>query len=317
MIGTLGILLTAWILEIVFSWPDWLYKKIRHPVVWLGALINLLDQIGNRSSLPHCLRYILGMVSSLSIVVVTTGFAWIISNVLPETPVKWLFETILISSLIASRSLYTHVQNVLFPLQDNDILSARTAASQIVGRDTSKFDASDISRASLESLAENASDGVIAPIFWCAFFGLPGIVAYKTINTLDSMIGHKNERYLAFGGFAARMDDIANFIPARITGSLFAIVSLNYRAFLTMLKDASFHRSPNAGWPESAMAAGLGVNLSGPRIYNGVQTSDKRLNAEGRDPEPKDIKHGLVLYRNAMILMASLLAITYLWMALR
>ncbi|MEM8920491.1 MAG: adenosylcobinamide-phosphate synthase CbiB, partial [Pseudomonadota bacterium] len=217
-------------------------------------------------------------------------------------------EALIAASLVASRSLYTHVAAVAAPMAKNDLARARRAVARIVGRDPDQLDEAGVARAGLESLAENASDGVIAPLFWGALFGLPGLAAYKAINTLDSMIGHKNDRFAAFGGFAARLDDFANWIPARLTGSLIAAASLTRSSFNVMLRDARHHRSPNAGWPEAAMAGGLGVRLSGPRRYSDHISEEPWLNKDARDPDAADITAGLAIYRRAMILAACILA---------
>jgi adenosylcobinamide-phosphate synthase len=180
----------------------------------------------------------------------------------------------------------------------------------IVGRDPSQLDAAGIARAATESLAENTSDGIVAPLFWGAIFGLPGIAAYKAINTLDSMIGHRTPRYEAFGWAAARIDDVANLIPARLTGLLFAIVSVRpCIALATMWRDAGQHRSPNAGWPEAAMAGALDIRLSGPRIYEGRLSQEPWLNGEAADPTAADLNRALALYRRAMLLLAAGLAL--------
>ena len=243
-----GIILLAWGVEVDLGWPDWLYKRIRHPVVWLGWLISMLERALNNASWHHRLRYGSGAVATIICVVVSAVVAWAVSRLLPPTLWGGVIEALIASSLIASRSLYAHVAAVYRPLAEANLCDARQAVSQIVGRNPSRLDENGIARASLESLAENTSDGVIAPIFWGVIFGLPGLVAYKAINTLDSMIGHKTERYAAFGGFAARADDIANLVPARITGFLFCLASLQFRAFSVMLRDARRHR---AGRPSS------------------------------------------------------------------
>ena len=211
---------------------------------------------------------------------------------------------------VALRSLYDHVAAVAHPLQAGDIAGARSAVAQIVGRDPAVLDEAGIARAAIESLAENASDGIVAPVFWGALFGLPGIVGYKAINTLDSMIGHRTVRHEAFGWAAARIDDLANFIPARLTGVLFVVLSARPSdAMSCMLRDANRHRSINAGWPEAAMAGALGVRLSGPRIYHGSTTDEPWLNEGARDPLAADIRQGLKLYVRAMVLVAGALAI--------
>ena len=176
-----------------------------------------------------------------------------------------------------------------------------------MGRSPDQLDSPAISRAGLESLAENMSDGVIAPLFWGVIFGLPGLAAYKAINTLDSMIGHRIGTYAAFGGFAARLDDIAIFIPARRTGVLLALASASRKAMTVMFQDAAKHRSPNAGWPEAAMAGALGVRLSGPRAYADQVSQEPWLNAAGPDPKPGDMQRGLRLYIHTLVLFAILL----------
>jgi adenosylcobinamide-phosphate synthase len=184
----------------------------------------------------------------------------------------------------------------------------------IVGRDPSRLDGAGIARAATESLAENASDGVVAPLFWGAVAGLPGIAAYKAINTLDSMIGHRTPRHEAFGWASARIDDVANLIPARLTGLAFAVVSGRMGAAMAcMVRDARRHRSPNAGWPEAAMAGGLGIRLSGPRVYADRVADEPWLNSSAPDPGPGDLGRALALYRRALALCAVLLLVLAVW----
>lgn len=296
----LTLITAAWAIEISFGWPDRLYRRVRHPVVWIGSLITLFDTRLNQASYSPRVRYALGAVSVCCVIAVTVGMARIISLALPGTWWGIAIEAVIASSLIASRSLYQHVSALLPPLKRGDLNTARQAVSQIVGRDPTNLDETAIVRAGLESLSENASDGVIAPVFWGSLFGLPGIAAYKAVNTLDSMIGHRDERHAAYGGFAARLDDVANLIPARLTGVLIAAASLKPSAFAVMFRDARQHRSPNAGWPESAMAGGLGVRLSGPRAYADHPHVEPWLNDGARDPDTVDLKRGLAFYRRAM-----------------
>ena len=305
-----GLMLAGWALEAMFGWPAWLYRAIRHPVVWFGYLVRQFDKALNRPAWPRKTRYIAGAGTTLLLVAVATGSGFLISRILPDTIAGKTAEAFIVSSLIASRSLYQHVAAVALPLARNSLSDARLAISRIVGRDPAHLDEAGIARAALESLAENTSDGVTAPLFWGTLFGLPGVAAYKAVNTLDSMIGHRNARYAAFGGFAARLDDIANYIPARLTGFLIAIMSGKGRTFKIMLRDAHHHRSPNAGWPESAMAAALGVRLSGPRIYGDQTSPEPWLNGDAPDPVPEDLGRGLRLYTNAMGLAAILLGFT-------
>ena len=305
-----ALMLAAWAIEALLGWPQWLYRLIRHPVVWLGTGISWLERAFNQPSWPRPARYVVGALSSLLAIAAATALAFAISRALPDTLPGWTVQALLASSLIASRSLYTHVAAVARPLSADDIAGARTAVSQIVGRDPARLDEAGAARAALESLAENASDGVTAPLFWGALFGLPGLAAYKAVNTLDSMIGHRNTRYAAFGGFAARLDDVANLIPARLTGLAFAAVSGGASALRTMQRDARHHRSPNAGWPEAAMAGALGVRLSGPRLYGDRVSDEPWLNAAAPDPTPDTLTRGLRLYIRAMVLLAALLAAT-------
>lgn len=298
------LMLTAWAVEAVFGWPDWLYRRVRHPVVWFGVLVGALERLLNRQAWPHWSRYLLGAVSSLLAITLVAGLALMVAQALSDSWAGFAVQALIASSLLASRSLYQHVASVAVPLLAGDLSAARKAVSLIVGRDPSQLDEAGIARASLESLAENASDGVIAPLFWGAFFGLPGIAAYKAINTLDSIIGHRNERYAAFGGFAARLDDAANIFPARLTGFLIAVASASLKALKIMVRDARKHRSPNAGWPEAAMAGALGVRLSGPRIYGDRRSEEPWLNRAARDPRSTDIRRALRLYILALFVAA-------------
>ena len=307
-----GLMLLAWAFEAAFGWPDRLYQRIRHPVVWLGSLIAALERGLNKPSWPHRLRYGVGAAATFLVVMVATGVAIMVSALLPASWWGVLIEAVIASSLIASCSLYQHVAAVAQPLAGGDLERARKAVAMIVGRDPTRLDEAGIARAGLESLAENASDGVVAPLCWGAVLGLPGVVAYKAVNTLDSMIGHRNERYAAFGGFAARLDDLANLIPARLTGVLLAAASLKPAAFAVMMRDASRHRSLNAGWPEAAIAGGLGVRLSGPRAYGSHVSDEPWLNESASDPSAAQMHAGLRLYRRAMVLGALLLTLATL-----
>ena len=178
----------------------------------------------------------------------------------------------------------------------------------IVGRDPARLDEGGVARAALESLAENASDGIVAPLFWGAVAGLPGIAAYKAINTMDSMIGHRTNRHEDFGKVAARLDDLVNLIPARLTGLAIALSSRQAQlAMKVMIRDARHHRSPNAGWPEAAMAGALGVRLSGPRIYADRTAQEPWLNADAPDPGAATLKRGLALYVRAMVMCGAVL----------
>jgi adenosylcobinamide-phosphate synthase len=300
----------AMAVDAVIGWPAWLFARIGHPVTWLGRLIGVLETKWNRSSDKPALRRTAGIVAALLVIVVAAILGWAAQALLPEGWTRVVLVGVLSWPLVALRSLDDHVAAVADPLQADDLAGARAAVAHIVGRDPATLDEAGIARAAIESLAENASDGIVAPVFWGALFGLPGIAGYKAINTLDSMIGHRTPRHEAFGWAAARIDDVANFIPARLTGALFAVVGLHPSdAMSCMVRDARRHRSPNAGWPEAAMAGALGVRLSGPRVYHGCATNEPWLNEGARDPHSRDIRNGLTIYRRAMMLLAGVLAI--------
>ena len=279
---TLTVALLALALDALIGWPDRLYRRISHPVVWLGKLIAALDRRWNRGG--H--RVLRGMLAALVTIAAAGVPAILLTRLLMPLPLGPILLGALAWPLIATRSLYDHV----------------AAVAMIVGRDLEDRP-EPIARAALESLAENASDGVVAPVLWAAIAGLPGIAAYKAINTLDSMIGHMSPRHALFGRFAAKLDDLVNLPAARLTGLLFIAAGWSRNAWAVMRRDARRHRSPNAGWPEAAMAGALGVRLSGPRSYAGVETPEPWLNEGARDPGASDLMRGLALYRRAMVLL--------------
>jgi len=309
-VGFAGAMAVAMAVDALLGWPAPLFARVGHPVTWLGRLITTVDIAWNRPSDPPAFRRAAGVAGALVVIAVSAALGWVLQSVLALGWIQFVLVGILTWPLVALRSLDDHVAAVASPLQAGDIAGAREAVSRIVGRDPATLDEAGIARAAIESLAENASDGIVAPVFWGALFGLPGIFGYKAINTLDSMIGHRSERHEAFGWAAARIDDVANFIPARLTGFLFVLLApRRAEALSCMTRDARRHRSPNAGWPEAAMAGALGVRLSGPRIYHGSITNEPWLNEGARDPLAADITQGLTVYRRAMLLLAGLLAI--------
>ena len=305
-----GAMVVAMSVDALLGWPDPLFARIGHPVTWLARLIDFLDKNWNRSSASAGVRRAAGAAAALIVIALAVAAASAIQSLLTSEWSRIYVAGILAWPLVALRSLSDHVAAVALALQSSNIETARLAVARIVGRDPSSLDEAGIARAAIESLAENASDGVVAPVFWGALFGLPGIVGYKAINTLDSMIGHRTIRHKAFGWAAARIDDLANFVPARLTGFLFAVVAQSpSAAWSCMARDARRHRSMNAGWPEAAMAGALGVRLSGPRVYQGSVAEEPWLNEGARDPRAEDILAGLKLYRRAMILLAGALII--------
>ncbi len=301
-------MLIALCLDRLIGWPDQLYRNFSHPVVGIGALISTADQILNRDNWPAAVRKIAGVFFLL---VIMTGLYLVCRLIVSGIPSGWAgigLTAVLAWPFLAAKSLSDHVQAVAVNLQAGDLPAAREAVSMIVGRNSEQLDQNAIARAAVESLAENTSDGVTAPLFWGVLFGLPGLVVYKAINTADSMIGYRTKKYQAFGWAAARLDDLVNLIPARLTGLMYVLLArAPVHALTVMVKDAPRHRSPNAGWPESAVASALGIRLSGPRLYNGVASSDPWLNKAGRDPGPQDITAALQLYRRLLWVVSLLL----------
>lgn len=309
--GFAGAMMVAMAADALFGWPDRLFARFGHPVTWLGYLINTLDTRWNRESDAPFTRRAAGVMAALLAVAVPVAVAWLLQRMIPSGLAGMVLLGILAWPLVAFRSLYDHVAAVRDPLRAGDIEAARRAVSMIVGRDPNLLDEAGIARAAIESLAENASDGVVAPVFWGVLFGLPGIIGYKAINTLDSMIGHRTARHAAFGWAAARIDDAANFVPARLTALLFvALAGTEKRsdALSCIGRDARRHRSINAGWPEAAMAGALGVRLCGPRSYGGEVADEPWLNAGAADPVAADITRGLEIYVSAMFALTLLLA---------
>lgn len=305
-----GSLLIAMIVEAVLSWPTRLHAVIGHPVSWLGHLIEMLETRFNNHDASFAQRRLAGTGVAVATILCAGIGAWAVTPILPGGFVGWVLIGLLAWPLIATRSMYDHVAAVSAPLIEGNLADARAAVAKIVGRDPDQLDESGVARAALESLAENTSDGVVAPIFWGLVLGLPGMAAYKAINTLDSMIGHRTPRYEAFGWAAARIDDVVNLIPARLTGLVFVMISGQpTSAWTCMWRDAGQHRSPNAGWPEAAMAGALKVRLSGPRAYEGGRSDEPYLNPDARDADAADLKRGLALFVRAMLLLAAILAI--------
>ncbi len=312
-----GLALVAVAVEAAFGYPDALYRAIGHPVTWIGRLIAWCEGAWNSSRRSFAQRRAFGVVTLLVLLAASLIFgaavAWLCGALLPGLA-GTILCAVLASSLLAQRSLYDHVAAVATALEKEGVVGGRTAVSMIVGRDTSALDEAAISRAAIESLAENFSDGVVAPLFWMVVAGLPGALAYKAINTADSMIGHKSERYLAFGWASARLDDYVN-LPASRLAALWLVLAASLRSGLSparaiaaVKRDARHHRSPNAGWPESAMAGALGIKLAGPRVYGGVRVDDHWMGEGRADLTAVDIRAALGLYRVACAVQAAVVA---------
>ena len=296
----LWLLAIALVLDALTGDPDSIWRRIPHPIVVIGAFIGLLDKALNRPSLPASVRRALGVVA----IIVVVAFSWLIGwalETLFARPFGWIGTALVASIFIAGRSLYDHVRAVAVAFQESTD-AARQAVSRIVGRDPASLDPPRISRAAIESAAENFSDAVVAPALWFLLFGLPGLIAYRAINTADSMIGHRTARHEAFGWASARLDDLVNLPASRLAGLFVALAAPvvggnSARAVAVMLRDAPKHRSPNAGWPEAAMASALGLSLAGPRRYGGTLVADAYMNDGGRrDAMPADILRALRVY---------------------
>jgi adenosylcobinamide-phosphate synthase len=291
----------ALILERLFGYPEPLFRAIGHPVTWIGALLSRLDARLNRADRPPKWRRVAGIFSLALLLLVVLVPTALVAALLRTLPGGWAIEAILATPLLAQKELGRAVRAVADAL-DVSLADGRAAVRHIVGRDPEQLDEAGVARAAVESLAENASDGVIAPLFWLLVLGLPGIALYKAANTADSMIGHRNDRYRDFGWASARFDDVANWIPARLTGLLTVAAALLVKgasaldAFSVMLEDARKHDSPNAGWPEAAMAGALGFALGGPRSYDGEVHPLPTLGRGRADLGPADIRQALELY---------------------
>jgi adenosylcobinamide-phosphate synthase len=311
---TLPIALVALVVERFIGYPRNLMRRIGHPVEWIGRIISFFDHRLNPKPSGKWFGRLKGSIALLALIGIIAVIAVPISLALRHYEGGWIIEALLATSFLAQADLRRYVGTVAESL-DQGLEQGRIAVSHIVGRDSSVLDESGVARAALESLAENTSDAIVAPVFWLALFGLPGIAIYKAINTADSMIGHKSARYLHFGWAAARLDDLVNLPCSRLTGFLFAGAasltspSRGADAFEFMMRDAKHHFSPNAGWPEAAMAGALEVRLGGPRYYKGVKV-DLHWIGQGREVlTAADIREGLRLQGRTLNLLTVLIAL--------
>jgi len=311
---TLFVVVAALAFDALIGDPDWLWRRLPHPVALIGSFIGFLDRTLNRETWSPAQRQSAGACAVILLLIVSTLCGVLIEAALRPIPFGSVLLGLLASVLLAQRSLYQHVSRVRSAFADGGLTAARSTVSMIVGRDPEQLDEAGVCRAAIESCAENFSDGVVAPVFWLALLGLPGLIAYKAINTADSMIGHRTARHESFGWAAARLDDLVNLLPARLAGLLLAAVAPVANGAITaalkvMWRDATRHRSPNAGWPESAMAGALGLALAGPRRYAEHSVDDPFLNPEARkDANPGDIGRALNLLVAACLLEAAVYA---------
>src|SRR6266487_1603069 len=304
-IMAVALTLLAVLIEVIAGYPDWLLRSIGHPVTWMGHLIAALERRCNGESVNPAWRRILGALTVVLLIGIVGVAALIIERGLLLLPFGLVGAAILASTLIAQRSLHQHVARLADALENDDLRGARDAVSRIVGRDTKTLDEAGVARAAIESLAENFSDGVVAPVFWMIIAGLPGAATYKAISTADSMIGHHSPRYEAFGWAAARLDDLVNLPASRIAALLIIAAAAVTQgapppaAWRAVRRDARHHRSPNAGYPEAAMAGALSLSLAGPRAYGGVVIDDAFMGNGRRAAKTTDIRAALALYRRA------------------
>lgn len=305
-----ALLLAALIWDAAVGYPDALYRRIGHPVTWIGALITRGDRMLNRDGARPALRRVLGILFIAGLVGLCGGEVGVLAAGLKGLPFGWVGDMLIAASLLAGRSLYDHVRAVARALRRDGPGGGRAAVARIVGRDVRALDETGICRAAIESLAENFSDGVIAPALAYLAFGLPGIAVYKAVNTADSMIGHRDDRYRHFGWAAARLDDGLNLLPARLTALLLGLAAGRRcaQALAAAWRYAGAHRSPNAGWPEAAMAGALDLRLGGPRAYGDMAVAGAWLGDGRTAATPDDIDRALGLYRRAMLLFAAMVA---------
>lgn len=308
MVQTLTVGTLALVIEAAIGYPNWLQRSLGHPVQAFGWLIAWLERHLNVGTASDRARRLMGCFS----LIVLVGAAWLTgvvidhatSSLLPPVPAL-ILRGIIASTLLAQRSLYQHVEAVGVALRRGGITEARTAVSSIVGRNPQALDEAGVLRAAIESLAENFSDAVVAPVFWCVLLGLPGLLVYKAVNTADSMIGHRTARFAAFGWASARFDDVLNLPGSRLS-VLWLILAAGatkgasaFTVFRTVQRDATKHRSPNAGWPEAAMAGALGLRLNGPRVYGETRVEDAWMGEGSSQTSILDLSRSLLLYRKA------------------
>ena len=304
-------------LDAVLGEMSWLFRLVPHPVVLIGRAITRLDRGLNRQERPETVRRRRGVLLVAVLATAAAVVGGLIAFVARALPHAWIIEVFVAATLRAQRGLFEHGDDVARALQHNGLEAGRYAVSRIVGRDPASLDEHGVCRAAIESLAENFSDAVVAPALWYVLLGLPGLLLYKTVNTMDSMVGYRNDRYRAFGWAAARLDDLLNLVPARLSGLIIALAALvavrgnPFRALATMATDAGHHRSPNSGWPEAAMAGALGLALGGPRRYPGLVVDEKWIGRGRARATVADIDRALHLFSAACLIHAGLIILVW------
>jgi adenosylcobinamide-phosphate synthase len=309
------ILLVALVFDLAFGDMERVFRYLPHPVVIAGNAIAFFDARLNRATRSDRARRMRGIFTVVVLAAGSAALGWAITEYISVVHFGWALEALLVAVLLAQRSLFEHVAAVATALRDEGLAAGRQAVAKIVGRDPDSLDEQGVARAAIESLFENFSDGVVAPVFWYAALGLPGIFVFKTANTLDSMIGHRSPKYLYFGWAAARFDDALNWIPARLAGLVICLAALvmpetkGGNALRVMIRDAEKHRSPNAGWPEAAAAGALRLALGGPRRYGGAVIDEPWLGDGRANARVADIGGALQLYLAAGACLAVLILI--------
>ena len=314
----------ALLIDAGFGYPASLLDRVKHPVMWLGALLERIENRLNDPSMPEAERRLNGWIALGLLIAATVPPALALQYTALQLPgpIALVILACLGSTLVAQRSLYEHVIAVADALDAGGLEAGREAVAKIVGRDPRALDEAGVARSAIESLAENFADGVVAPSFWGVLFGLPGMVAYKAINTADSMIGHRTPRHEAFGYAAAKVDDVVNLPASRLAAFFIALAAVFHddanfnRAVETVRKDADNHRSPNAGWPEAAMAGALNLKLSGPRSYHGALTDDDWIGEGRSEATSADIRRALALFKTACTVQIAALGVLAFLIAL-
>ncbi|MCY4035682.1 MAG: adenosylcobinamide-phosphate synthase CbiB [Hyphomicrobiales bacterium] len=305
------VLLLAVLLDGIFADPPCLYRIIPHPIALLGRGIGWFEGQLNRDSHTSSVKFLLGMGASLALIVLVFLFGWLLMELL-DFPGGWIVEALMVSTLLAGRGLYDQVAACADALKTGSA-AGREALVSLVGRDPRFLDESGIAKAAIESLGENFSDAVVAPLFWGILLGIPGLLAYKAINTLDSMLGYVSSRYFWFGKFAARLDDVANFIPARLSALLVCLAAMtmtktSWRGALSaVVRDAHRHTSWNAGYPEAAFAGAMHIAIAGPRRSTGGEHHAAWMGKGRTNLTTADIRISLRLYLRAWILAGGML----------
>ncbi len=298
----------ALVVAVVLDWligdPRWLWGRLKHPVVVLGSLIDALDRYVNHGSSAR--RRVAGFAVLVAIVVLAAVAGVLLASL------GWIVEAIVMAILLAQRDLHDQVRNVATALRRDGLGEGRRMVGRIVGRDTGQLDGHGVCRAAIESCSENFADGVVAPLFWYVVAGLPGLLVCKAVNTLDSMIGHRDSHHRAFGQASARCDDLLNLLPARLSamvvgGAAMFMTGADPRgSWRAAWRDARHHKSPNAGWPEAAFAGALGIAIAGPRCYGGIPVFDAWMGDGRAACTPDDIDAALRLYVRSCVLVAGL-----------